>query len=114
MALEGFGPGVLSVPGYGPAIEGVAPPGWEHTVKKMKKSGDIDNPWALAWYMKNRHMHPAKHEEDASYDAVIAQALAELQGRDIPAVCLAAARGEAYAMAHVLEGSQLLLEARWR
>ena len=31
-----------------------APSGWEDTVKKMKKHKDIDNPWALAWYMKNK------------------------------------------------------------
>src|SRR5437660_5477300 len=52
-------------------VNGVAPPGWEKTVKKMKKSGDIDNPFAMAWYMKNRGMHPAKHEEDASVDVDI-------------------------------------------
>ena len=28
-------------------VEGVAPPGWEKSIKKMKKHGDIDNPWAL-------------------------------------------------------------------
>jgi len=32
----------------------VAPPGWEGTVKEMKKDPDIDNPWALAWSMKNK------------------------------------------------------------
>ena len=32
----------------------VAPAGWEGTVKAMKKNKDIDNPWALAWYMKNK------------------------------------------------------------
>lgn len=32
----------------------VAPEGWEDTVKKMKKHDEIDNPWALAWYMKNK------------------------------------------------------------
>ena len=32
----------------------VAPPGWEDTVKAMKKHKEIDNPWALAWYMKNK------------------------------------------------------------
>lgn len=34
--------------------EEVAPPGWEPTVKAMKKHKDIDNPWALAWYMKGK------------------------------------------------------------
>ena len=32
----------------------VAPPGWEGPIKEMKKDKDIDNPWALAWYMKNK------------------------------------------------------------
>lgn len=32
----------------------VAPPGWEGTVKAMKKHKDIDNPWALSWWMKNK------------------------------------------------------------
>jgi len=35
-------------------LEEEAPPGWEGTVKKMKKDKDIDNPWALAWWMKNK------------------------------------------------------------
>ncbi len=38
--------------------EAVAPPGWEDTVKKMKKHKEIDNPWALAWYMKNKGAEP--------------------------------------------------------
>lgn len=36
------------------AVAEVAPKGWEGTVKAMKKHKDIDNPWALAWYMKNK------------------------------------------------------------
>jgi hypothetical protein len=36
----------------------VAPPGWENTVKHMKKHDEIDNPWALAWYMKNKGAEP--------------------------------------------------------
>ena len=31
-----------------------APPGFEGTVKAMKKHKEIDNPYALAWYMKNK------------------------------------------------------------
>ena len=36
----------------------VAPPGWEGTVKEMKKDKDIDNPFALAWSMKNKGYTP--------------------------------------------------------
>jgi hypothetical protein len=31
-----------------------APKGWEGTVKAMKKHKEIDNPYALAWSMKNK------------------------------------------------------------
>ena len=36
------------------SIREVSPPGWEGTVKAMKKHKDIDNPWALSWHMKNK------------------------------------------------------------
>lgn len=32
----------------------VSPEGWEGTVKAMKKYKKIDNPWALAYYMKSK------------------------------------------------------------
>jgi hypothetical protein len=32
----------------------VAPPGWEDTVKGMKKHPEIDNPFALSWFMHNQ------------------------------------------------------------
>lgn len=35
-------------------VSEVAPPGFEGTVKAMKKYKDIDNPYALAWSMKNK------------------------------------------------------------
>jgi len=42
-------------------MEEVAPPGWEGTVKAMKKhKKEIDNPWALAWSMKNKGMKSHK------------------------------------------------------
>lgn len=31
-----------------------SPPGFKGTVKAMKKNKDIDNPYALGWWMKNR------------------------------------------------------------
>src|ERR1043166_9833435 len=115
MAVTPLGPGALTVPNphHPRPVDGVAPPGWEKTITKMKKSDKIENPWALAWYMKNRGAHPATHEEDARYDAVIASALAELQGREMPALCLAAAHGETTAMTRILQGGALVLEARW-
>lgn len=35
-------------------IKEKAPEGWEDTVKAMKKDSDIDNPWALAHWMKGK------------------------------------------------------------
>jgi hypothetical protein len=32
----------------------VSPPGWRGSVKAMKKHREIDNPFALAWHMKNK------------------------------------------------------------
>ena len=41
----------------------VAPPGWEGTIKAMKKKKEIDNPWKLAWWMHNKGMKPHIPEE---------------------------------------------------
>jgi hypothetical protein len=35
-----------------------APKGWEKTVLAMKKKKEIDNPWALAHWMKSKGYHP--------------------------------------------------------
>ena len=44
-------------------IEESAPKGWEGTVKAMKKHKDeIDNPYALSWYMKNKGYKSHKKE----------------------------------------------------
>lgn len=49
-------------------VDEVAPKGWEGTVKAMKKHKEIDNPWALAHYMKNKgyKSHKSKKEEDVA------------------------------------------------
>ena len=39
-------------------VEEMAAPGWEGSVKKMKKHKSITNPWALSWYMKKQGAHP--------------------------------------------------------
>lgn len=45
------------------AVNEVAPEGWEKTVLAMKKHKGIDNPWALAHWMKKKGYHPHKKEE---------------------------------------------------
>lgn len=55
----------------GPAddeLNEVAPEGWEGTVKAMKKYKDIDNPWALAYYMKSKGYKPHKKEPSVNED----------------------------------------------
>ncbi len=41
-------------------LDEVAPEGWEGTVKSMKKHKEIDNPWALANWMKKKGYHHHK------------------------------------------------------
>ena len=49
------------------AVAEVSPPGWEKTVKAMKKHKEIDNPWALAWSMKNKGYKSHKKESIDPY-----------------------------------------------
>lgn len=46
----------------GDILNEVAPPGWEGTVQKMKDHPEIDNPFALAWWMSDNG--DASHEAD--------------------------------------------------
>jgi hypothetical protein len=36
----------------------VSPPGWSGTTKAMKKHKEIDNPFALSWYLKKKKAKP--------------------------------------------------------
>lgn len=54
--------------------EAVAPEGWEETVKKMKRHPEIDNPWALAWHMKNKGDVPGGKEAAEFAQAVVKHA----------------------------------------
>lgn len=40
------------------SVNEAAPKGWEATVLRMKKHKEIDNPWALAHWMKSKGYHP--------------------------------------------------------
>lgn len=44
-------------------IEAKSPPGWSGTVKKMKDHPEIDNPFALAWWMEEEGYEPHTEEE---------------------------------------------------
>ena len=45
-------------------VNEAAPEGWEKTVLAMKKHKEIDNPWALAHWMKKKGYQPHKKEEE--------------------------------------------------
>src|SRR5271165_7034705 len=70
-----------------------APKGWEGTVKAMKKHPEIDNPWALAWSMKNKGYKSHKKEEsvDVWGESAIEESemspmqLAQMFGKDVVA-----------------------------
>ena len=36
----------------------VTPPGYEDVVQALKKQPGVENPWAVAWAMKNREIVP--------------------------------------------------------
>lgn len=63
----------------------VAPPGWEKTVKSMKKHKEIENPFALAWSMKKKgaKSHKAESVQDA-YTAALSEQLASTLNEKIP------------------------------
>lgn len=51
---------------YNTTVDEKSPKGWEGTVKSMKKHKDIDNPWALTHWMKNKgyKSHKTKSGKD--------------------------------------------------
>ena len=55
---KSMGETMAEVEKIGQELPEVSPPGWEGSVKAMKKHKDIDNPWALAWHMKNKGDKP--------------------------------------------------------
>ena len=58
-------------------LEEKAPKGWEGTVKGMKKHPEIDNPWALANYMKDKGYK--SHMEEDEVDEHIKKAGSEYE-----------------------------------
>jgi len=52
------------------SVSEVAPKGWEATIKKMKKHKEIDNPWALANWMKKKGYKPQNENVDTEEDVV--------------------------------------------
>ncbi len=61
------------------SVSEVAPPGWEKTVKAMKKHDNIDNPFALAWSMKNKGYKSHKKESVDPYFESLANKLDQLK-----------------------------------
>ena len=51
-------------------VNEVAPKGWEGTIKAMKDEKGIDNPWALAWWMKKKGYKSHKEVKEGAIFAV--------------------------------------------
>ena len=47
-------------------LKEVSPPGWEGSVRAMKDNPKIDNPYALAWSMKNKGDKPHYKDKDGT------------------------------------------------
>ncbi len=60
-------------------IKEVSPPGWEGTIKAMKKDKDITNPWALGWWMKNKGYK--SHKEEVEIDELSSELLGRYKKR---------------------------------
>ena len=85
-----------------PVMDGVAPPGWEDTVQELKRHGDIDNPWALAWWMHNEGYEAGMaRDPDTCKDAWQRYQQARARGTLLGEVELAAA-GVGWAQAALL------------
>jgi len=59
-AAETDKPGDQGLDAMKEAVNEAAPEGWEKTVLAMKKHKEIDNPWALAHWMKKKGYHSQK------------------------------------------------------
>ena len=98
-------------------VESVAPPGWKHTVEKMKKHKDIENPFAIAWYLKKRGAKPHREDTDADavFDRALLAALTNLQSSGMPHLCTMAANGDQAACSLLLDASMgpWIPERRW-
>ena len=51
----------------------VSPPGFKGTVKAMKKHDEIDNPYALAWHMKNKGYKSHKKADGSDKNESVTQ-----------------------------------------
>lgn len=47
-------------------VKEVAPKGYENIVKALKKTPNVDNPWAIAWWMKSKGIKPKKKSKGKS------------------------------------------------
>lgn len=65
------------------SIKETAPAGWEKTVKSMKKHKEIDNPWALSNWMKNKGYK--SHKEEGAVNEVKPNDSNIKSQRDLPA-----------------------------
>ena len=51
-------------------VDEVSPPGFKGTVKAMKDEGEVDNPYKLAWWMKNKGYKSHKKADGTAKEAL--------------------------------------------
>jgi hypothetical protein len=49
-------------------LDGIAPPGMEHVVKKLKEKPGVENPFAIAWKLYNEQKGECHDLDDAALD----------------------------------------------
>jgi hypothetical protein len=85
-----------------PLLEGVTPPGMEDVVQELKEQGDVDNPWAVAWWIYNRQKGQARRLTAQEIAECVQEYRAFAGRRGQADTFVAAARGEGWAHAVLL------------
>jgi hypothetical protein len=83
-------------------MESVSPPGWEKTVEKMKEHPEIDNPFALAWWMHQQGYDAAAWDDDERGLAALRRYREACKAGTVPEAVTLASQGVAWAQATVL------------
>ena len=85
-----------------PILEGVAPPGMEDVVKRLKEQPGVENPWAIAWSMFHKQAGQVKAFSDRQLAEAIKQFHADREAGTLLAYYEQAAAGDMNAQAVLL------------
>ncbi len=97
----------------GRTLDGMAPPGWESSAQHLQQDAEIQNPHALAWWLRRRGFVPLTPGNERAFEAAATEAKQYLRHSPLPPEYAAAARGEHWAQAQLLQATApLYLERR--